>query len=62
MIISWYLQKNDEDGVADDTDYIATDVPARDINDNYTIGSNTNDYWYDVGIDHEDEDEDDGSH
>ena len=64
MIISWYLQKNDEDGVADDTDYIATDVPARDINDNDTIGSNANDDGYDVGIDDEDEDEDedDGSH
>ena len=58
MIISWYLQKNDEDGVADDTDYIVTDVPARDINDNDTIGSNANDDGYDVGID----DEDDGSH
>ena len=59
MIISWYLQKNGEDGVADDT--IATDVPERDITDNDTIGSNANDDGYDVGIDDEDEDEDDGS-
>ena len=52
------FENNDEDGVADDTDYIATDVPARDINDNDRIGSNENDDGYDVGI----EDEDDGSH
>ena len=58
MNISWYLQKNGEDGVADDTDYLATDVPERDIADNDTIGSNANDDGYDVGID----DEDDGSH
>ena len=62
MIISWYLQKNGEDGVANDTNYIASNVPARDITDNVTIGSNANDDGYDVGIDDEDEDEDDGSH
>ena len=62
MIISWYLQKNGEDGIDDDTDYIATDVPTRDIIDNDTIGSSANDDGYDVGIDDEDEDEDDGSH
>ena len=54
------MQKNSEYGIADDTDYIASDVPARDITDNDTIGSNANDDGYDVGID--DEDEDDGSH
>ena len=66
LIISWYLQKNDEDGISNDTYYIGIDVPARDINDNDTIGSNANDDGYDVGIDDEDEDEDededDGSH
>ena len=67
MIISLYLQKNGEDSVVDDTDYIAIDVPTRDITDNDTIGSNANDDGYDVGIDdedkdaNEDEDEDDGS-
>ena len=64
MIICWYLQKNGEDGVADDTNYIATDVQERDIIDNDTIVSNANDDGYYVGIDDEDEDEDedDGSH
>ena len=60
MIISWYLQKNGEDDVADDTDYVVADVPERDITDNDTLGSNENDDGYDVGID--DEDDDDGSH
>ena len=60
MIISLYLHKNGEDSIVDDTDYIAIDVPARDITDNDTIGSNANDDGYDVGID--DEDEDDVSH
>ena len=39
MIISWYLQKNGEGDEADDTDYIATDVPEKDIIDNDTVGS-----------------------
>ena len=60
MIISWYLQKNGEDDVADDTDYVSTDVLEKDITDNDTVGSNENDDRYDVGID--DEDDDDGSH
>ena len=62
MIISWYLHKNGEDDVVEDTDYFATDVPERDITDNATIGSNANDDVYAVWIDDEDEDEDDGSH
>ena len=62
MIISWYLQKNGEDDVDDDTDYVDTDVPEKDINDNETIGSNENDDGYDVGIDDEDEDDDDAIH
>ena len=62
MIISWYLHKNDGDGIADDTDYVSTDVTEKDITDNHTDGSNENDDGYDVGIDDEDEDEDDGSH
>ena len=49
-----------------DTDYVATDVPEKDITDNDTVGSNENDDGYDVGIDDEDEDDDedddDGSH
>ena len=66
MIISWYLQKNGEDDVDDDTDYVDIDVLEKDITDNDTVGSNANDDGYDVGIDDEDEDEDadedDGSH
>ena len=62
MIISWYLRKNSEDDVADDTNCIATDVLEKDITDNDTVGSNENDDGYDVGIDDEDEDDDDGSH
>ena len=60
MIISWYLKKNGEDDVANDTDYVASDVPEKYITDNDTVGSNENDDGYDVGI--EDEDEDNGSH
>ena len=60
MIISWYLQKNDEDDATDDTDYVATDVPEKDITDNDTLGSNEND---DADADEdEDEDDDDGSY
>ena len=63
-VLNWLFlgicRKNDEDGVADDTDCIATDVPARDITGNDTIWSNENDDGYYIGID--DEDEDDGSH
>ena len=40
MIISWYLQKNGEDDIDDDTDYVDTDVPEKDITDNDTNGSN----------------------
>ena len=57
MIISWYLHKNGEDDVADDTDYVATNVPEKYITDNDTVGSNENDDGYDVGID-----DDDGRH
>ena len=54
MIISWYLQKNGDDGyLNDDPDYVVTDVPKKDIVDN-----DENDDGYDVGID----DENDGSH
>ena len=56
------MQKNSEGDEADDTDYVAIDVPEKYITHNDTIGSNENDDGYDVGIDDEDEDEDDGSH
>ena len=62
MIISWYLQKNGEDDVDDDIDYVDNDVLEKDITDNDTVGSNQNDDGYDVGIDDEDDDDDDGSH
>ena len=60
MIISWYLQKNGEGDEVDDTDYVSTDVPEKDITNNDIVGSNENDDGYDVGID--DEDDEDGSH
>ena len=60
------MQKNGEDNyVDDDPNYVVTDVPENDIDDNETDGSNQNYQGYDVGIhdDHEDEDEyDDGIH
>ena len=62
MIISWYLQKNGEGDEVDDTDYVSTDVPEKDITNNDAVGSNENDDGYDVGIDDEDGDDDDGSH
>ena len=67
MIIFWYLQRNSKDDyIGDDPDYVATDVPEKDITDNDTVGSNENDDGYDVGIHDEDEDDDedddDGSH
>ena len=63
MIISWYLQKNGEDDLVDDIDYVATDVPDKDITDNDIVGSNENDDGYDVGVydDDEDEEEDDAT-
>jgi len=66
LIISWYLQKNGEGDEADDINYVATDVPEKDIIDNDTVRSNENDDGYDVGMDDDDEDDDedddDGSH
>ena len=65
-LLNWLFlgicRKNDEDGVGDDTNYNAIDVPEKDIADNDIVGSKENDDGYDVGIDDEDEDEDDGSH
>ena len=63
MIIFWYLQKNDEDYyVVDDPDYVIIDVPKKDITNNDTNGSNENDDGYNVGIDENDEDDDDDIH
>ena len=59
MTISWYLQKNNEGDQADDTDYVSTDVPEKDITNNDIVGSNENDDGYDVGIDEDANDDDD---
>ena len=63
-VLNWLFlgicRKNGEDDVDDDTDYVYTDVPEKDITDNDTVGSNENDDGYDVEID-DDEDDDDGS-
>ena len=58
------MQKNGEDDyLDDDLDYVVTDAPKKDIDDNETNGSNENDDGYDTWIEDEDEDEDeDGSH
>ena len=69
MIISWYLQENGEhDYLDDDSNYVFTNVPKKDIADNDANGLNENDDGY-VGIDGDedededkDEDDDDGSH
>ena len=51
------MQKNGEDDyLDDDPDYVVTDVPKKDIADNYVNGSNENDDGY-VWMD-DDEDED----
>ena len=54
MIISWYLQKNGEDDVDDDTDYVDTDVPEKDTVVNDANGSNETDDGCDVGIGEDD--------
>ena len=63
MIISWYLQKNGKDDyLDDDPNYVVTDALEKDIADNDVNGSNENDGGYDVEIDDEDDNDDDGSH
>ena len=43
MIISWYLQENGEhDYLDDDSNYVFTNVPKKDIVDNDANGSNKN--------------------
>ena len=57
MIISWYLQENGEhDYLDDDSNYVFTNVPKKDIADNDANGWNENDDGY-VWMD-DDEDED----
>ena len=57
MIISWYLQENGEhDYLDDDSNYVFTNVPKKDIADNDANGWNENYDGY-VWMD-DDEDED----
>ena len=59
-------KKGEDDYAGDDPDYVVTDAPEKDIDDNETNGSNENYDGYDVGIDDDDDDGDDdenvGSH